>query len=344
MRCKICEKDFISYKALSSHIRQAHKISSDLYYIQYIDSNHTCKVCGNDTKFINLANGFHTYCSSKCSNKDSDKIEKQNQTFRSNPKNIEQARQHIIERNKSEKARITSSKIGLKTGSVNMKKAHEKDTIKWCEACQQTTKHLIGIGCMTCYNKSASHKENIVNAIQHKYGKQYTNVYQLPSVKDKIISTSMERYGTTNPGNSRDARIKANATMRQNGNYSSDEDYFEKELTNLGIRFKTQYSSAKYPFYCDFYLIDYDIYIELNIYWSHNNHFFDKNSQTDLDTLSIWKDKAKNGHKQYANAISVWTKSDLKKRDTAKKNNLNYVVLWSRQEIEFYINYLKEIM
>lgn len=138
--------------------------------------------------------------------------------------------------------------------------------------------------------------------------------------------------------------MKVNTTMRQNGNYSSDEDYFEKELTNLGIKFKTQYSSAKYPFYCDFYLIDYDIYIELNLYWSHNNHFFDKNSQTDLDTLSIWKDKAKKGHKQYANAITVWTKSDLKKRDTARKNNLNYVVLWSRQEIEFYIKYLKEIM
>lgn len=126
--------------------------------------------------------------------------------------------------------------------------------------------------------------------------------------------------------------------------YLKDEDYFADALTKLGIKFETQYSSIKYPFMCDFYLTDYDIYIELNLYWSHNNHFFDETNQDDLDTLAMWKDKAKNGHKQYANAINVWTKSDLKKRDTAKQNNLNYVVLWSRQEIEFYINYLKEII
>lgn len=54
--------------------------------------------------------------------------------------------------------------------------------------------------------------------------------------------------------------------MRQNGNYSKDEDYFAAELNKLGIRFETQYKSDKYPFDCDFYLIDSDIYIELNIY------------------------------------------------------------------------------
>lgn len=344
MKCEICGNGFINYKALSSHIRQTHKISSDTYYIQYVNDVHTCKICGKPTKFINLANGFHTYCSSKCANCDTSKIDKQNQTFRSNPDNIAKARQHITERNKSEKARMTSSKIGAKTGSANMKNAHKQDSIKWCDICQQDTRHIIGIGCMSCYNRSSSHKASVVQTIKRKYGMQYTNVYQLPTVKDKIKAISMKKYGTSNPGNSRMARIKASMTMRQNGNYSKDEDYFADELTKLGIKFETQYSSIKYPFMCDFYLTDYDIYIELNLYWSHNDHFFDETDQGDLDTLATWKDKAENGHKQYANAINVWTKSDLKKRDTAKQNNLNYVVLWSRQELEFYINYLKEII
>ena len=342
--CKVCGNKFNSIKALSSHIRQAHNISSENYYLQYIDNHHTCKVCGKETKFINLTYGFHNYCSYKCANQDLDKIEKQNQTFRSNPNNVEQARQHIINHNKSEKARITSSKIGLRTGPLNMKKAHEQDTIKWCDVCQQNTKHLIGIGCMTCYNKSESHKKSIINTVKKRYGEQYSNVYQVPSVKDKIKSTSMQRYGVENPGASKIARIKAINTMRQNGNYSKDEDYFAAELNKLGIRFKPQYKSDKYPFDCDFYLIDYDIYIELNIYWSHNNHFFDSNNQDDLDTLAIWTDKANKGHKQYQNAINVWTKKDILKRDTAQQNNLNYVVLWSRQEIDFYLNYLNELI
>ena len=98
--------------------------------------------------------------------------------------------------------------------------------------------------------------------------------------------------------------------MRQKGNYSRDEDYFAEELTKLNIKFKTQYKSDKYPFMCDFYLSDYDIYIELNIYWSHNNHFFDINDENDINTLIKWQQKSQEGHKQYTNAIIVWTKKD----------------------------------
>lgn len=344
MICKICNKDFISYKALSSHIRQNHKISSENYYIKYIDDKHTCKVCNKPTSFINLASGFRTYCSIKCSNTDIDKIDKQSQTFRSNSNNALKARQHIIERNKSEKGRQTSRRIGLLNGSRNMKKAHKNDKDTWCDHCKQVTKHIIGIGCVSCFNKSEKHKLSNIQTIQARYGKQYTNVYQVPSVKNKIKSTSMLRYGIENPGNSREARIKASITMRQKGHYSKDEDYFADELTKLGIRFETQYQSDKYPFLCDFYLCDYDIYVELNIYWSHNDHFFDALDSNDLEILHKWQSKADNGHAQYLNAINVWTQKDILKRDIAQKNNLNYVVLWSREEIEFYINYLKEII
>ena len=35
----------------------------------------------------------------------------------------------------------------------------------------------------------------------------------------------------------------------------------------------------------------------------------------------------------YNTCIRVWTHSDVEKRNCAKKNNLNYVVLWSKHDI-----------
>lgn len=328
IECKICNREFKSYKGLSGHIRQTHKISSENYYITYIDSNNKCLVCNNSTNFISLKDGFYKHCSVICSCNDPNVIEKQITTFKSKPENVEKARINMINRNKSDKARQTSSKIGKRTGSITMSKLHkENDGLKYCEKCSTNTKHTIGIGCMTCFNKDESHKQSIINTIKERYGEEYTNVYQVPEIKEKIVQVSLEKYGTTNPGNSREARIKANKTMRSNGNGSSCEDYFEEALIKLDIKYEKQYKDERYPFLCDFYLPDSDTFIELNIYWSHNDHWYDSENENDVKMLKEWINKAEAGHKQYENAVAVWSDKDLKKREYAIKNRLNYVVL-----------------
>lgn len=335
--CYICNRTFGSYKALASHIRQTHQISSEDYYFTYINSNNKCKTCGQPTSFISLSEGFRKHCSSKCQSNDPEVVEKQLATFFANPNNTIKARERIIKYNKSEKGRATSSRIGKITGGISFKRAHNNDGLKWCEQCKQQTMHVLGIGCMTCFNQNDQHKINICKAIQQKYGSQYKNVFQVAAIKEKSIKTSLERYGISNPGNSRQARQKANHTMRKNGNYSTYEDGFETKLKEKHIKYKTQYSSEKYPFPCDFYLPETDTYIELNIFWSHGKHFFDKNSVEDTQILQQWQNKAKLGHKQYANAIQVWTKKDPLKKETAMKNKLNYVVLWNKTDIERYL-------
>ena len=220
-----------------------------------------------------------------------------------------------------------------------MKYLHNQtDKVKYCEVCKCEVKHIIGIGCIGCYNRSESHKQSIVNTIQTRYGEDYINSSQIPIIKDRIKANSQLKYGTDNPGNNRDARIKANMTMRGNGNGSSMEDRFELLLINHQISYKTQYKSELYPYFCDFYLDDLDLYIELNGYWSHGNHKFDKNNEDDLKILDNWKNKANNGHKQYNNAINVWTNTDLKKYECAKINNLNYLVLWNDDDINNFFN------
>lgn len=345
MICQICNKEYISAKALSSHIRQCHKISSKEYYDTYIrkENEGICLICRRPTKFANLSIGYRNYCCIKCVYSDAEVHKRAANSFKQNPLNSEKARQNMIKYNQSELGRQNSSKVAKRINPRIMRQNHKKyDKTDWCTRCQANTKHIIGIGCMSCYNKSDSHKESIIRRIKERYGEEYINVYQVPEIKEKIVRTSLERYNTTNPGNSREARIKANYTMRNSGNGSSCEDMFEQYLIDNKINYKKQYKSEKYPFLCDFYLVDSDLYIELNIYWSHNDHYFDNSNKDDIKTLELWKQKAKEGHKQYQNAINVWTNKDLQKRQTAIDNNLNYVVLWTVEEIKEFFMWSKK--
>ena len=131
--------------------------------------------------------------------------------------------------------------------------------------------------------------------------------------------------------------------MKKNGNYSKLEDKLEKFFIESNISYIPQYKDARYPTHCDFYLPYTDTFIEINGYWHHNNHFYDKNNKEDLETLKIWKEKSKT-KPQYKVAIEVWTIRDVKKLNYAKQNNLNYIVLWSKQDVDLFIKNFTNII
>ena len=58
--------------------------------------------------------------------------------------------------------------------------------------------------------------------------------------------------------------------------------------------------------------------------------------------LESWKSKNTD---YYKNAINVWTNRDVNKRELAKKNNLNYLEIFScklDECVETFQNYIKE--
>lgn len=90
--------------------------------------------------------------------------------------------------------------------------------------------------------------------------------------------------------------------------------------------FESQYNNdSRYPYLCDFYDKDRDLFIEVNASWIHGYHWYD--AENDVDTCKKWKVKSKKSE-YYANALEVFTKRDVEKRETACANNLNYVTLW----------------
>ena len=203
----------------------------------------------------------------------------------------------------------------------------------------------------TCIKKYASDEDDINSIV---------NIGQLKYVKDKIKNTCLEKYGVENPmqtqyyknlissilsSNEIQEKIYNTKLLNNSFNISYQEDVcFDllKEKYSDCIR---QYKSDLYPYNCDFYIPSLNLYIEYNGSHYHHYHPFDINDDNDINELNRLKEKAensnahKNGKKsQYDNIIYTWTILDLKKRNIAQQNNLNYIEFWNINEVKEWIN------
>ena len=179
-------------------------------------------------------------------------------------------------------------------------------------------------------------KDKIASNNLQKYGVKHNA--QRADVRAKMEKTNYERYG--GKSSSCDPRVvkKGYETRRKNGtfNTSSPETSLHNRLLEMYSNVENNYNKdSRYPFHCDFYIPDRDLFVELNLHWTHGGHWFDKNDTDDLAKVDKWKKK---DSKFYDMGINNWTVRDLKKRQTAQKNNLNYVVLWTVLDIEEWLS------
>lgn len=163
----------------------------------------------------------------------------------------------------------------------------------------------------------------------NNYGVEYP--MQSRQIIEKSGNTLKTKYGVSNIMQLRDTIDKVIKTKHENNtfNVSSSEAALYKLLLDVFGEddIHAQYNQdPRYPFCCDFYIASRDMFIELNAFWSHGHHWFNPALESDKDTLQIWKDK---NTEFYNNVIHTWSVSDVQKRNTAMKNNLDYVVFWS---------------
>lgn len=170
-----------------------------------------------------------------------------------------------------------------------------------------------------------------------------TNVFQLETTKEKIQITNLKRYGVKHNMQCIEVRQKVNQTKHRNHTFNSSapESFILYLLKIKYATIKYQYTSCLYPFNCDFYIPELDLYIEYQGFWTHGNYHntvlgpYDSKNETHVNILNIWK--AKNT-KIYDGAIETWTMRDPLKRETAKKNNLNWLEFFT---IEEFLNWYK---
>jgi hypothetical protein len=206
--------------------------------------------------------------------------------------------------------------IIAKYGSFEAFDAHRKETI------------IAKYGSLEAYD--AYRKETIIA----KYGsvEEYNK-----HIREKQMDTIISKYG------SMEAYSKAiadaiSSTKRKNNTFttSSTEECVAQKLTDDGIRYIRQYKCERYPFHCDFYLEDYDLFIEIQAMWTHGKRPFNPDDLECMATLEEWQDKAKTSQ-FYINAIKVWTDSDVRKRETAKASSINYLEIFSNDPDEVYM-------
>lgn len=125
-------------------------------------------------------------------------------------------------------------------------------------------------------------------------------------------------------------------TKKQNNSFSiskPEERYYEFLVSKYGEEnIVRQYKDERYPYACDFYIKPLDLFIELNLTWSHGKHPFKADSIEDQAKLVTWCERAKKSD-YYKNAIKVWTIKDPEKFACAERNNLNYKVYYDEAEL-----------
>ena len=211
---------------------------------------------------------------------------------------------------------------------------------------------------------SEDFKNNIIDGFIKKYGiewyvkseeyKHYMDpIWKSDEFKEKFKSNMkrgmLEKYGVISFPKTEEYKIikdkileKKYNTMKKNNTFNTS-----KPEEELYVYIKSKFPSVirqykdkeRYPWQCDFYIPELDYFIELNGTWTHGKHPYNHNSE-DKALLEKMQAKALSGHKYYLNAIKTWTIYDVNKRETAKRNNLNFKEVWSLQEGKEFIDYL----
>ena len=262
-------------------------------------------------------------------------------------------------KNKEVREKIKQTNI-QKYGVDNLFK---NDIIK--EKIKQTNIQKYGVDYLF---KSNIIKEKIKQTNIQKYGVDY--LFKSNIIKEKIKQTNIQKYGVDNPLKNKEIREKIKQTNIQKygvDNPLKNKEIWKKSQDNRQISSKsklennflnylklkyesddiiTQYKSKEYPYYCDFYIKSINLYIEIQGHWTHNDHPFDINNLNDQQIMNIWRTKSLSD-KYYKNALNTWTIKDVEKRNTAIQNNLNYLEIFGKTDLNKYIdifeNYIKNM-
>ncbi len=273
-----------------------------------------CPSCGTELRFLSFSKGYQVFCCMKCRCNSPEYIAKKSGPRKNGKSIIEKTRKTNLERYGVEnvfqaahiKDKIKKSlkeKYGVEHPLQNTELLNKsKDTYK--RHCEEDASFREAIDKKI---KETNKKREIT--CNERYGGVGFGSDTLNKKTRKVLN---ERYGTPNFTTTSEYKTKSYLSRKQHNtfNSSSVEAEFANWLNENNIKFIRQYKSDVYPYPCDFYFPDKDLYFEINGNWTHGKHPFNPESPDDMNILNLWKSK---NTKYYDIAISVWTKTDPKK-------------------------------
>lgn len=148
--------------------------------------------------------------------------------------------------------------------------------------------------------------------------------FQNNAIKRKIRKTFRSKYGVDNPSKAEAIKAKIKESSKNKRGKSSIEDALYEVLKDIFSNVHRQYWDERYPFLCDFYIPEIDLFIEYQGYFAHGSEAYNKRKNAHKELLIEYQKKAKK-NKFYSAFIKHWTIRDPLKRSTARKNGLNYL-------------------
>lgn len=303
MKCLICNQEYKSNAGLGHHIKRSHHLTTKEYYDSYIAATDKyCPICRKENRFYNFIYGYTTGCCTEHTNL-------------------------------------------IKYGTTNV---YVSEFVK--SKIKQTKLYRYG-------DENFNNHAKSINTINKIYGVNVNNVANVPQIRKKIYQTNMKNLGVAMPfmsdkiqtkiGDIKEEkygerfytnRNKFYRTMKKNNFISKYELALEEVFKMSNIEYIPQHKDKiRYPYFCDFYLPKFDMFIEINIYPAHGPHPYNSTSIEDQNLVDTWLNLANNGKTIYLDWIKRWTEVDVKKRNTAIKNNILYYELYNLDEINIFI-------
>lgn len=291
---KYSSKNYDSEGLITEH---GEKITKDIIYNLYMVENLTKKEISEKlhitrTQVIHLIKMFDIQKSWELRSQAQTRLYIDKYGSKSN-NNLEKARKTCLER----------------YGVDNAFKAKEKQ-----EKIKNTLLERYGVE-QPCQSKEINDK--VTKTMLVRYG--VTRYTQLPEGKAKVRATCLERYGVTAPMKCPSIKEKHDfenwakkvfETKINNGttNTSKPQEILYSNLIDIFGKndIVREYKDERYPFHADFYVKSLDLFIELNIFFTHGGEPYNPNCEKHKIRLNKFKEKSKTSI-FYQNAIKVWT-------------------------------------
>lgn len=217
------------------------------------------------------------------------------------------------------KSRFTDNRTEISYHEQIYRIIHDIEIIPRCPICGDFKQYMTPSGAYkykTCGKKQCADAHMLLT-FNARYGSSPGLGNE--NIRNKITNTIISTYGVSNVMQSPEIHEKRLSSV-------------SKEEINLGTLLKTlypnikyQYKSQLYNYFCDFYIPEYDLYIEYHGSFYHNGKKFNLNNDNDVKQLREYELK---NTRVYNNKIYTWTILDIQKYNCAKQNKLNYLVIY----------------
>lgn len=296
------------------------KIGEVIYRLKFnITNRPVCKICGKPVKFLNEKNGYNDYCSTNCQHKYVSICNKERWKNMST-----EDKQKIQDKIKQTCIKHFGVEYSFQSDN-NKKKADKTRELKYGD------KNYGKFG-------SSSFKQKM----KQKYGFEHPQSSDIvrnkisksmlsDESKNKMIKTCLKKYGVEHVSQLSEIQDKVTESYNKHKTYKTsieEETLYEILYELYGDNVLRCYKTTEYNHNCDFYLKQFNLYIEYQGSFYHNKRLFNKELYNDNYEYLLSKCSKTNKKNNYDNLIKTWTEYDIQKWNDAKNNKLNMLFIY----------------